>query len=698
MASISIATLAVAILLISLPPIAPAAACGDDLISRECEVWADAQAGEGLRALCEDRPYASSCAVFSACGQRGDGNSSSPVCRPLGLLAAACEEFPDRDECARLASQCGDSSAIAACPPASGPPPTDQAYGAVRAICDDHFMDACGGCADLGADPTGLEPPAVLQGCPSPLETLSELCMVHDMQQCSGWKAWCQSVADANFTNLCPAGQPQVIGQSGAAVGANHTMTANSTMGDNHSPGVNQTTEGEHSMAPSSVTGGGHGTNVSMGHDHGMGANFNMTENDSTSHGANDSMAHEQGMGTNQSMAGSDSTVHGTNDSMGHSHATHGGGGGVQRGDAVLAGMTHPCYGNPSDASCAGFLQADEVTMAGLAGLCSADAVGMPWMIVCSLWNTCKEMGSEAGFCHPFTLLATGCMDMPMMASCEAYNSLCPADSVVEQCSDFPPVPRALTTNQAQMDIIDACLDHGMPSCVQCPRMGAACADPMETTSLMCHRMPFMPICSRFLSFCRATQDYFASYCVPKDNVYMPPMMMYFHTGTFEIILFKEWIPKSDLEFALSFLAIVAAGILSQALKALRLFLEARWTAARRDRDARYAPVHLGPDAASEGEQAPYMTAGQASRNGVRAAVSALVTTLDFALMLVAMTFNVALFFAVVSGIATGTFLFGHVPEWWAGGRSCRGGAEGSQGADKMPGSCALGNDTCHSF
>lgn len=37
--------------------------------------------------------------------------------------------------------------------------------------------------------------------------------------------------------------------------------------------------------------------------------------------------------------------------------------------------------------------------------------------------------------------------------------------------------------------------------------------------------------------------------------------------------------------------------------------------------------------------------------------------TFDFALMLVAMTFNVGLFVAVITGLALGVFIFGHVPE-----------------------------------
>ena len=49
-----------------------------------------------------------------------------------------------------------------------------------------------------------------------------------------------------------------------------------------------------------------------------------------------------------------------------------------------------------------------------------------------------------------------------------------------------------------------------------------------------------------------------------------------------------------------------------------------------------------------------------ARRNAARAALVAASTTLEYALMLVAMTFNVGLYAAVVGGFALGTLLFGH--------------------------------------
>ncbi len=50
---------------------------------------------------------------------------------------------------------------------------------------------------------------------------------------------------------------------------------------------------------------------------------------------------------------------------------------------------------------------------------------------------------STSKWCQPMTLLATLCADMPTMAGCRSYRSLCgTAGSVVQQCKDFPAIPK----------------------------------------------------------------------------------------------------------------------------------------------------------------------------------------------------------------------------------------------------------------
>ena len=52
------------------------------------------------------------------------------------------------------------------------------------------------------------------------------------------------------------------------------------------------------------------------------------------------------------------------------------------------------------------------------------------------------QASSVAGVaCAPMTVLATLCVEMPSMAGCDNYNSLCGAGSKVEYCSQATSIP-----------------------------------------------------------------------------------------------------------------------------------------------------------------------------------------------------------------------------------------------------------------
>jgi hypothetical protein len=61
-------------------------------------------------------------------------------------------------------------------------------------------------------------------------------------------------------------------------------------------------------------------------------------------------------------------------------------------------------------------------------------------------------------------------------------------------------------------------------------------------------------------------------------------------------------------------------------------------------------------------------TRGQLRRNAVRAALTVVVVTLDYALMLVVMTFNIGLVVAAIAGFGAGALAFGHMGEREGGG------------------------------
>jgi copper chaperone CopZ len=124
----------------------------------------------------------------------------------------------------------------------------------------------------------------------------------------------------------------------------------------------------------------------------------------------------------------------------------------------------------------------------------------------------------------------------------------------------------------------------------------------------------------------------------------MPPMdmkcmsmAMYFNAKTSGVnMLFEDWCPTTPLSFTLSCLAVVALGIAEEAVRRATPVVNARL-------------VERGGSVLR--------------RNAVRALFTFFQSTLSYGLMLLAMTFDVYIFFSVIIGFALGTLLFSHWSE-----------------------------------
>ena len=101
------------------------------------------------------------------------------------------------------------------------------------------------------------------------------------------------------------------------------------------------------------------------------------------------------------------------------------------------------------------------------------------------------------------------------------------------------------------------------------------------------------------------------------------------------VLLFGSWMPETPLAFCLSCMAITLVAALSVAMSRLSQRLE-MWMV----NEAKY-PTPLC--------------------NTILAVTTFVNQTLHFALMLLAMTFDISVFFAVVGGYAFGALLFGHL-------------------------------------
>jgi copper transporter 1 len=304
---------------------------------------------------------------------------------------------------------------------------------------------------------------------------------------------------------------------------------------------------------------------------------------------------------------------------------------------------------SPNEITCPTFTLSTANVTASIQSLCG-EMSGMPG---CSLQSKVQV--------DPFVIYATICTDMPNMRGCAAYRTQC-ANRDNEQCKQFPAI-RVPSSATATRQIFSICNEMTMDGCDVC-RISSAGAtysecDLLGTYSKLCIAMPNMSQCSDWNQMC--TQSPSLDYCkVGGSNG--PSMKMYFHTDISTYILFQNWVPQNTTQYVLSWFACLMAAIFYEALQVFVSFMELKW-----------APklVELDSKGSVFGEQttrkpiSPFAHVCGISQGvpGIlqslcRAVLRMVSTTLGYALMLIAMTFNVGLFFAVIAGFGIGSFVF----------------------------------------
>lgn len=174
------------------------------------------------------------------------------------------------------------------------------------------------------------------------------------------------------------------------------------------------------------------------------------------------------------------------------------------------------CFEDPTSNSCQDFTMSDDDVLADMKDLCVTPGPSMPYMLACSLWAACQAGTANGPYCAPFSLLGTGCVDMPRMSGCRRYRALCgnPA-TVVQQCKATPPLPKALTTKQARDAISAMCGSHSMEGCATCTGTGyAQCPKPLESLANICWGMSAMEGCTPFFDMCSGLENSFPSICM----------------------------------------------------------------------------------------------------------------------------------------------------------------------------------------
>ncbi|KAF8929269.1 hypothetical protein BGZ58_009074 [Dissophora ornata] len=310
----------------------------------------------------------------------------------------------------------------------------------------------------------------------------------------------------------------------------------------------------------------------------------------------------------------------------------------------------------------------------------------------CSLYKSCQGASKTDQWCTPFSVLADICaVDMPNMSDCKNYVALCSASSnqTVSRpaiCTTAPMISSFPTTKNASALVIDICTEMDMTGCERCPKPAsgayAAECDTLGTYAILCKAMPDMSQCATWKSMCSATSNTSSSlgfqsseYCaagVGSSDMNPPSMRMYFHLGFSDYVLFEKWVPRSLSQYVGTWFALFFLTLFFQAIQTYHNGIEIQWAeelSLQSDGVSKSDPTVPLPSLGKGSRPSPILlqwvhiwrqpwTLREVRQNVVRAVLTFIETTLGYALMLVTMTFNVPLFFAVILGLTVGSVVF----------------------------------------
>jgi len=258
-------------------------------------------------------------------------------------------------------------------------------------------------------------------------------------------------------------------------------------------------------------------------------------------------------------------------------------------------------------------------------------------------------------WCNRFSILKELCTDM-MMMGCEDYKSMCiPNDTVVRECkTQTLPIPKSMELAQLIKDI---CSQMDMPGCGTCDGSGMLPCDVLTVYSNLCYSMPGMVHCSDWHNICSLVPSW--PICMGHGTNRPPEMRMYFHLGISDYVLLQQWVPTNPIEYAFTWFAVCLITIFLDVLKFVRLKLEQKW---QRDLQVKCHVVNETNETTNESAPmlekntvAPFRTLVDIPRS----LFQFIETGWAFIIMLIAMSYNVGFFFAICTGAAIGTLIFG---------------------------------------
>jgi copper transporter 1 len=302
------------------------------------------------------------------------------------------------------------------------------------------------------------------------------------------------------------------------------------------------------------------------------------------------------------------------------------------------------CIDDPTPDTCANYTLDSKTITHSINDLCTQ----MPFMPGCSIRSICETSVNATqtkSYCNEFSILGDICAtDMPNMSSCKSYSSMCNTQgSKVKQCTENPPIKNLPGTFATRNLIKSICTEIDIPDCIQCSGSKASSCNVLDIYSRLCMSMSDIHQCREWKSMCDAqgsNKNSFPLCQLPESSTNTPVKMdMYFHVRFADYILFKQWVPRTGGQYAGSVIAILVMGIFYEFMLTLRSQLEPYWSSQNNSKFNEYSIIQFRIDIS-------------------RAALQFIESILAYTLMLITMTFNVGLFFAVIGGITLGTLIF----------------------------------------
>jgi len=317
--------------------------------------------------------------------------------------------------------------------------------------------------------------------------------------------------------------------------------------------------------------------------------------------------------------------------------------------------LEQPCVVDPALPECVDFHLNETYIEKVMGGFCNAGM--MSTMPTCTVRSHCVNdtRAKASPYCLHFSLYKSICLEMPRMRDCNVYNRLCNTNnSKVKECHlDVLPIPSMGVAWNLTRDI---CL-HGMwmdgcEKCVGNDGQQRSC-HLLEVYSNLCVVMPGMPECGVWARFCAIIPTW--GLC-DAGTVKIPRMEMYFHFTIYDYILFKEWVPQTVVSYVIAVFGTFLLAILYEGLKVFKIKMELSWRAQLRKKLQQKS---------TQLDDTPLMPTGEVSKRPYdfwieiqRSMLKMLETFLHYILMLLAMTFNVGLFIAIIAGVGVGSLLF----------------------------------------